>query len=66
MSGDLVLDGLVVEPGDVLVVRLSMDTTMEQLDMLAREFERGPLKGRTVLVTAEQFAVLKNAQTGEQ
>jgi hypothetical protein len=55
-----VQEALVVRPGDVLVVRVRHDITMDQFDKVTSAVkERFPADAEILFVAAEQLAVIR-------
>lgn len=52
-------EGLVVGPGDFLVVRLGPSVPLSEVEALAADLGKGPLRGRGVVIAAEQIGVMR-------
>jgi hypothetical protein len=55
----VVESALVVGPGDTLVIRCRPDTSSAELDHVQEAIEETPLRGRVLVVAAEQIGVVR-------
>jgi hypothetical protein len=56
---DGVAEGLVVGPGDILVVRVGPSVLLTEVETMAARIQAGPLAGRVLVVAAEQIGVVR-------
>lgn len=54
-----VVEALTLGPGDILVIRVPSHASSELFDQVAAQIAAGPLKGRVLLVAAEQIAAVR-------